>query len=148
MARKRKIRAPWVVAFGAIGELAHCTRCGEGLSLKMPVRIEVMCGASDGFLRAHEHCVERGYVEPEPQTPEEWIKSRDVGTSSVTIWSVMTGLPSPYGEYAAPSDDEDFARCARLLKRFPQWLPRLDEVTAGYPFMADAVRRLKEEMNG
>lgn len=116
MRRRGQIKAPWVVACGAIGETAHCTRCGEGLRLPRHPRIEVFIGASDGFLRAHASCREHGYREPEPETSDEWIASRDVGISSVTIWSVMTGQPSPFQYYDTPRDGADFGRCRRLLQ--------------------------------
>ena len=132
MAKRRK-RGDWLVAGGAIGEAAHCTRCGEGLRLRMPIRIEVMVGALDGFEKAHLDCVDRGWVEPEPTTPEEWATSRDVGVSSATVYAVMTGNPALYDRFDTPKDPSDFGRCYRLLKRFPQWRARLPEVAAAHP---------------
>lgn len=57
----------------------------------------------------------------------KWRHGGDVGTSSLTIWSVMTDTPSG-GRYDIPHDPDDFGRCHRLLEQFPEWRPRLGEV--------------------
>lgn len=65
------------------------------------------------------------------RTAAEWLAGDDHGTSSETIWSVMTGIPVRY--YGVPLDWDDFGRCYRLIERFPQWRARLDEVAATHP---------------
>jgi hypothetical protein len=66
-------------------------------------------------------------------TPEEWYASGDTGTSSETIWHVMTGFPVQRHGY--PLDPSDFGRCYRLLERFPEWRARMPEVAARFPKM-------------
>jgi len=55
-----------------------------------------------------------------------WFQGHDTGTSSETIWSVMTGYPIQRAD--APWDPADFGRCYRLLESFPEWRGRLGEV--------------------
>lgn len=69
----------------------------------------------------------------------EWLLGTDTGTSSLTIFSVLSrehgtkararirSKPSP------PYDPDDFGRCYRLLERFPLWRKRLGEVAKQYP---------------
>ncbi len=70
-------------------------------------------------------------------TPLEWMLGNDTGISSKTICRVMTGSKSPSDESPfdnePPSDADDFGRCYRLLRHFPEWLPRLPEVPKRYP---------------
>lgn len=83
--------------------------------------------------------------------PMAWVTNGDTGTSSLTIWSVFTGRPSPHKRYDIPHDPDDFGRCYRLLKVMPSWLGRLGEVAAVYPAWApfvkawDELTRLYEE---
>lgn len=74
-----------------------------------------------------------------------WLTGPDTGTSSLTIFSVLShghaakaaarrGAPSP------PWDPDDFGRCYRLLKAIPEWRSRLGEVAAQYPEWAGLVR--------
>lgn len=59
------------------------------------------------------------------QRAEEWLNSRDTGISSESIFHYMAlGLKT--GD--APSDPADVGRCLRLLARFPEWKPRMDEM--------------------
>lgn len=63
---------------------------------------------------------------------DAWILGCDTGLSSKTIFSVMTGK-SDVGHGDHPWDCDDFGRCYRLLKLFPEWKSRLGEVSARYP---------------
>lgn len=78
-----------------------------------------------------------------------WLKGTDTGTSSRTIFSVL----SEYGQLACvgwsslgapPCDPDDFGRCHRLLERFPSWRPRIGEVAAKYPRWALLVENWTE----
>jgi hypothetical protein len=61
-----------------------------------------------------------------------WAESGDTGTSSRTIWHVMTGCPM-FGDPYFPLDPADFGRCYRLLKLIPSWRKRLPEVAERFP---------------
>ena len=111
----------WVVAGGKIGELGWCTRCGEGLSIEMPQKVEVVVAASRAFVKAHSTCPKEKYFERPAKTPGEWAVGRDTGTSSLTIYSAITGKRLPDQDFDAPHDPDDFGRCYRLLKLFPAW---------------------------
>ncbi len=66
----------------------------------------------------------------------EWLKSRDTGISSLTIFEVMTGInlrPGILIHPDLPYDPSDFGRCYRLLNKFPEWRVRLPEVAKLYP---------------
>jgi hypothetical protein len=68
-------------------------------------------------------------------TPIEWLLSHDTGTSSKVICQVMTGsgfARHPL-EASTPRDPDDFGRCYRMLRHFPSWRARLEEVAHHYP---------------
>jgi hypothetical protein len=69
--------------------------------------------------------------------PEQWIIEGDVGTSSRTIWAVMTGIVKGKSRcgihYDTPKDPDDFSRCYKLITLFPQWRGRLEEVSDIFP---------------
>jgi len=60
----------------------------------------------------------------------DWLVGGDVGASSKCIFGVMTGRDMGGSE---PSDVHDFERCRRFFALFPEWLDRLEEVSAKYP---------------
>jgi len=68
---------------------------------------------------------------------DQWIYGSDTGMSSKTIFGVMTG--KQVGEGSHPYDPDDFGRCYRLLKLFPEWVGRLPEVAARYPRWAGLI---------
>lgn len=76
-------------------------------------------------------------------TPNEWIIGSDTGISSETIWSVMMGAADfenrPFG-FDVPHDPSDFGRCYRLLKHFPEWRERLNEVAKRFPKWVPMIR--------
>lgn len=147
----RQKKGDWVVMGGKPGELAYCTRCGQGLSLNMPQLIAVVVAASKAFVKAHSNCAAGQYIEKPAESPEEWANGRDTGTSSLTIYSAITGMPSPHGILDVPYDPSDFGRCYRLLKLFPAWRPQLNKVVglceAWRPFVEawDELAALYEE---
>ena len=112
------IKADWVVAGGAIGEAGHCTRCGQGLTLGSQL-IDVWVAAVKAFTKIHTNCTPH-WTEPIPKTPGEWARGRDVGISAGTIYAAGTHSATPCGVYGVPHDPDDFARCYRLLKLFPE----------------------------
>jgi hypothetical protein len=129
---RRERKGDWVLAGGAPGESAHCTRCGEGLRLSTPLRIEIFLAASKAFVKCHSRCRPGKFAEPTPRSPEEWARSRDTGISSATIYQAISGNRSPYDHFDIPHDAGDFGRCYRLLKLFPAWRSELHQV-AVYP---------------
>ena len=133
LTRPHKTKAPWVIVGGANGEIGYCERCGDGLRLNMPQPIPIFVAASQAFVKMHSRCKPGKYIPKPAQTPEEWAAGRDTGISSLTIYHVMTGNPIRDYWYSTPSDPSDFGRCYRLLKLFPQWKPRLQEVAVRFP---------------
>jgi hypothetical protein len=116
-----------------VGEIGHCTRCGEGLSLSLPQSINVVVAATRAFDKDHSRCKPSGYAEPQPRTTSQWADGRDVGISAFTIYSVMTGKPTRMDRYDTPKDPADFGRCYRFLALFPQFRSRLSEVSKRFP---------------
>jgi hypothetical protein len=79
----------------------------------------------------------------EEELANAWIESDDTGTSSETIWSVMTGrmfLPGRGWRGRTPSDGDDFGRCYRLIAKIPAWRKRLPEVAKAHPYWATIIR--------
>lgn len=74
-----------------------------------------------------------------PISPElKWWNGVHVGKSSASIFAVfcmssLAGRAKEYGEGSVPADADDFGRCARLLKAFPEWRSQLNRVTEAYP---------------
>ena len=126
-------RTDWIVVGGSPGESSYCTRCGEGLRLYLPVRIEIFVAAAKAFVKIHSKCSPGNYVEPPVTTPEEWVAGRDTGISSLTIYSAITGMPGPHRRYDIPHDPADFGRCYRLLNLFPAWKEQLPKVVGLCP---------------
>jgi hypothetical protein len=64
----------------------------------------------------------------------EWERGLFVGTSSATIFRVMTGRwpAGGRGDADTPSDPGDFGRCHRLLRVMPEWRARMGEVAGNY----------------
>ena len=83
--------------------------------------------------------------------PEEWIIYGEVGISSKTIWSVMTGVVrEPVSQYDifrhfdVPHDPDDFKRCYLVLVLFPEWKKHLSEVAEIFPKWGPMVRSWEE----
>lgn len=60
----------------------------------------------------------------------EWFMSDDTGISSKTIAAFMLGGdPTKFYLACPPADPSDLGRCLRLLDRFPEWKPRMAEMS-------------------
>lgn len=73
---------------------------------------------------------------------KQWLFGVDIGTSSLTLFLVLGDNTRIAGTHllrtgsesgSVPHDSDDFGRCFRLLERFPDWRPRLAEVSARFP---------------
>lgn len=124
-------------------------RCGLPLHGKATIPRGAMLGTEDGI--CHVDCAgclrdlivdlrlkaAGAFVEPhlgEPKPEDVWLCGGDTGTSSLTIWRVMTGRPTPGGSRVGiPHDPSDFARCHGLLELLPAWRARMGEVAAQHP---------------
>lgn len=137
MTTTKTMRGDWVVAGGAPGETAHCTRCGAGLRLGEQLLV-VFVAASKAFTKAHLSCQPGIWKEPEP-TLSTWGASRDTGISSATIFYVFTGQKL-YQTFDVPHDPGDFGRCHRLLKLAPRWREQLAQICAPFPAWEPFVR--------
>jgi hypothetical protein len=62
--------------------------------------------------------------------PEEWIVNGEVGISSQTLWSYFMGVREAKNRnsFGIPHDTDDWQRCYKLLKLFPEWRARIAEV--------------------
>ena len=71
-----------------------------------------------------------------------WLATGIQGTSSRTIFSVLTGIPLLLpSEYATPGDPADLRRCRLLLEQVPELqtqFPRMREVSASWARLVDA----------
>ncbi len=105
----------------------RCLNCGDEYVVNMPASITMMAAIMDAFDKDHAGCKPSaaGRARFEYTNPDEWIKSWDTGESSKTIWHYMMGRSY---RSCLPLDPDDFGRCYRLLKAFPEWRSRLPEM--------------------
>lgn len=75
---------------------------------------------------------------------EWWFRNGDTGTSSLTIWHVFTGRPSPHRDFCWPWDPDDFRRCRILLNLIPEWREELCRVGVVFPWFEPFARRWDE----
>ena len=148
----------WVVILTTQGGALFCLRCGQSYTPNLPAPVDIVAAVGKAFERTHRKCRpdprgnachfcrERGHEPHEctmtrPRTPEEWLRGPDTGTSSKTICGVMIGNRYVHGNvfHEPPLDPDDFGRCYRLLRAFPEWRARLPEVAAAYPEWAGLV---------
>ncbi len=113
----------------------RCLNCGDEHHIDMTngITLNMMAGLSRGYADDHKHCKPsaRGRARFVYETPPEWLASWDTGASSKTIYNFMMhggNGTRPRYEVAVPHDPADFGRCYRLLKAFPTWRARLDEL--------------------
>lgn len=130
------------------GSDLFCRHCGKREAV-LPIsisekRMRALQLTGEAFAEEHAACVETDAspTRRAAESPDAWLTSGDVGISSATIWSVMTGRPFPLRHFwpDTPCDPDDFGRCHRLLDRFPEWRARLDEVAEWYPNWKPLVR--------
>ena len=129
-----------IVAYGAIS-FDEFDAIGRILSKKAVICPGIAAALGATLAAAEPDKVDEWKAEIEKRATErargdpeiEWITSCDPGMSSETIFSVLSSRPYDYRNAHTPSDNDDFGRCYRLLKRFPAWRPRLSEVAAHHP---------------
>lgn len=111
------------------GIASHLRRSG-----KLPK--VVFCAGSDVELKLWRNEIEAECAKMPCE--QAWWMGCDTGLSSQTIFMVLstdkTCVPN-WRENGGktPQDASDFARCARLLAKFPDWRKRLPEVAARWP---------------
>lgn len=59
-----------------------------------------------------------------------WYRSSDTGTSSETMFEVLTGIPAKFHD--RPHDMADIGRCIRMLRLFPELRPLIGNVQKKY----------------
>lgn len=72
-------------------------------------------------------------ITQEVKAVAEWTVSGDTGISSEAILAYMTGVEPARWGFSPPADADDRGRCVRLLQKFPEWVPRLQEMTVIQP---------------
>lgn len=125
-----------------------CMRCGAKYTMAMPVPLGLYADALKSWQKSHKgckahpqgdvcgNCSGRGHAldacPAAKADPHVWLKGSDTGVSSQTLWCVMMGDKrwTALGSWEpdAPYDPDDFGRSYRLLKLFPAWRARLDEM--------------------
>lgn len=116
----------------------HCGKCNHEWS---PVILPMEAGLVAKVLKAArcpscgaDHKALKMGPLPKPTGDGDyraWLRNGDTGTSSETIWHVMTG--ETVRRCDIPWDPDDFGRCYRLLKVMPSWRARLPEVATRFP---------------
>lgn len=120
--------------------VVHCAKCShEWVAAYLPMEIGTFvkvakaatcpkCGASGKSILCGR---KKPAASPEELTPLQWVMGPDTGISSMTIYAVMMGAGTP-AHTGFPHDPDDFGRCHRLLKSFPEWRKRLPELATTY----------------
>jgi hypothetical protein len=115
--------------------VVHCAKCGhEWAPTYLPVQIDVAAKALKKpcpACNSKEVKIGKLIRPTETGRADQWIRNGDTGTSSETIWSVLSG--HPVKSYGIPYDPADFGRCYRLLTVMPEWRGRLHLVAAKFP---------------
>lgn len=132
----------WVILDG---DSLFCLHCGKREGPLFPIaisakRMKAFTATTEAFEEEHQGCKE---TESSPSKrkwtrPEDWLVGYDTGTSSLTIYTVMTG--QRVDRTGCPLDPDDFGRCYRLLKLFPEWRARLPEVAERFKVWIPLVR--------
>ena len=132
-----------------------CLKCAHvfeaELVMNAPVKVSIAsmkavrcpaCGAgSDKVTLGGGYTDSPALDAPIAKRAEWWRKRGDVGTSSLTIWSVFTGSLSAVGY---PNDPDDFRRCKLLLDLIPEWRQDMGKITDRFPWYAPFVDRWAE----
>ena len=123
-----------------------CTHCGEKYAMAMPAPVTLFASMCDTFDKEHRRCKLRptgpactycfafGHAPKECPSLEyggdvgRWIRGPDTGSSSLSLCARLTGQGK--GGVDAPLDADDFGRCYRFLKSFPQYRARIGEMRA------------------
>lgn len=126
--------------------IVHCGECGHEWAIGfLPMTVDTFVKVAKSDCPACTSSKVLMGPQPKP-TPAgdalSWIHNGDTGTSSETIWSVMTGRDVT--RYGVPLDPSDFGRCYRLLKIMPSWRARLPEVVARFPRWAKLIEAWDE----
>lgn len=96
----------------------------------------------DHLIDAYQECLDQAlYLRAEierrkgvgdlEKRARDWISGGDTGLSSETLWNFFIGNRG--FRSTTPLDPDDFGRCYRLLKKFPEWKERLGEVAIALP---------------
>lgn len=137
-----------------------CLCCGQSYAPALPCPVDMMAAMMVAFQKMHDeceegpgglaciYCLQFGHAPKDCKllkvtTPMEWMQGPDTGISSKCIWHVMNGT-SEIRDTHTPRDPSDFGRCYRMLKLFPQWRSRLDEVAERFPRWTALVREWDE----
>lgn len=108
-----------------------CHNCGGEQIITYPINPEMFSAMAKAFEKIHKNC-KKTWVQPEvdqslreEQKANEWLATGERGTSSETIFEVITGKKiTKYGK-SHPYDPDDFRRCYLLLKAVPEWKNKL-----------------------
>lgn len=114
-----------------------CLHCGSQRRLTFPIKITDLIAENEAFGTEHADCQNPGgtlclfcfvrghnyLVCPYVRTTFEWSTCEDVGMSASAIYAVQGGASEWWNN---PHDADDFGRCYRLVKRFPELLVALE----------------------
>ncbi len=108
-----------------------CFQCGDSHKLKLPIPAKELAELCITFTKRHAKCL-KTWVEPTVDETQKlvsvkdkmkwWIDNGEHGTSSKTMYSVISGEPiMSRFDFSPPSDPDDFRRCYLLLKAVPEF---------------------------
>ena len=154
--RRAKIPYHIVMHFGR-NSMLQCRHCGYTFDPKLPQPMGALLALSNWFAGEHAECKISGrglactYCDQfghdpkacpklQPKTPREWIDGPDTGISSKAICRTYLGGHPAANEARPPQDPDDFGRCYRLLKLFPDMQGVLATLAERHPAWSPLVR--------
>jgi hypothetical protein len=140
-AKKEKKPSPAIMGNNSL----RCTACGEETMLPFGpngLDIAMFSAMTKAFEKIHgkHKPTDAGAARYRYSNPDEWYASWDTGTSSQTIYAVLSDKPVTPRNPDPPRDVGDFGRCRRLLRVAPpEWTERMVEVGTRFPAWAPLV---------
>ena len=115
-----------------------CYNCGDSHKMILPIAADVAAKAMMDFSKRHAKCA-KTWVEPSPEEIANklairdkmhwWLANGERGTSSATIYSVLSNdLLLDRDRFSHPYDIDDFRRCYLLLQAIPEFKPMMSQL--------------------
>lgn len=130
-----------------------CLNCGMQQVIKYPIDVQVASLLMKKFEENHAECkpVWKEPVADLEKTTEErmefWLTYGERGSSSETMFQVISGKEIRKSATHHPLDPDDFSRCFKLLDTLPEWkgeLYKMKSVSESWSALVDNWSKLNE----
>lgn len=121
----------------------HAARIlGVNFAMGLPGDLAALISDPEVLAQARERVADESERLGLSPAAREWLATGRQGTSSLTIFSRMTGKRIEREDH--PHDPGDFSRCRRLLEDVPEFRARLPEMSPASPVWARLVESWDE----